>query len=118
MPVIYGDWRDDVVALGIPLHMAESKYASPMCATHGWLSMRKKKINVWQCDRCKCKIELDEKEYRAWRERYGNSLYSAAPPLKGSHCLTYSSPKTPMQMERCAECMRSFGRCLVEEARE
>ena len=111
---IYGDWRDDIVALGISLHMAESKYASPMCLKHGWLHMRKKKINIWQCDICKCKIELDEQEYRAWRRKYANSLYSAAPPLKGSRCLTYKQPAKPKEMELCSRCLSSFGRCLVE----
>jgi hypothetical protein len=112
--LIYGDWRDDIIALGIPLHMPDSKYASPECPTHGWISMRKKKINIWKCDRCKCEIILDEKTYRDWRNKNANNKYSLVPPIKGSHCSTYITPQNPKNMEGCAECMQNFGRCLVE----
>jgi hypothetical protein len=120
--LIYGDWRDEVIALGVPLNMPESKYASPMCPKHGWITMRKKKINVWQCDICKCKIELDEQIYREWRKKNANNLYSAVPPLKGSHCLTYKQEYLeeklkwkPKEMELCLECLQSFHRCLAEK---
>jgi len=119
--IIYGDWRDDLIALNIPINMAESRYASPMCPKHGWLWMRKKKINVWQCVQCNCKIEIDEQEYRAWRKKNCNNLYSAVPPIKGSRCLTYKqsvleqkSEWKPKEMELCPRCLASFGRCLAE----
>lgn len=115
MILTYGDWRDDIVALGIPLHMAESKYASPMCPKHGWIRMRKKKINIWQCDDCGFKVILDETSYRIWRKTNANNLYSAVPPIQGSRCLTYIEPKSPRLMAECDICIKSFGRCLVED---
>jgi len=112
--LIYGDWRDEVIALNIPLNMPDSKYASPMCPKHGWLTMRKKKINIWECSQCHCRIELDEQIYRAWRKKNCNNLFSKVPPIHGSKCARYLHPENPKQMEGCQECMQSFGRCLVE----
>jgi len=64
--VKYGDWRDDVLESGITLCNEDSRFAEPACEKHGWLGMRKKKINVWQCNYCKFRVEIEEDVYRQW----------------------------------------------------
>lgn len=99
----YGDWRDKLIAEGIPLSLEDSSYAAPMCPRHGWITMRKKKINVWKCSACDFEVSLDEQEYRAWRAKAVNAPQHKMPPIK-----TEKSDEEIGIIATCPSCHGSF----------
>jgi len=68
----YEDWRDDAIIFGVHLTLENSRFASPVCPYHGSLSIRKKKINIWKCNKCDFKYKVDEQYYRKWLRKMIN----------------------------------------------
>jgi len=67
----FGDWRDDVLAMGISLHLVHSTCAEPVCPQHGWLWIRKK-VSYWKCTHVDDEVEKEIK--RKWHEDHPRHL--------------------------------------------
>lgn len=65
----YGDWRDDALNLKMSLHHEDSRFALPVCPEHGFITIRKKKVHIWKCNKCDFEFEVDEEHYRNWRKK-------------------------------------------------
>jgi hypothetical protein len=101
----YGDWRDDVLAMGISLGMPRTMSARPICPQHGPWFVCKRGVSRWKC------TYVDERARAEIRERWHQEHPGHNETTEGAAGLVWGDSDFSIDYQRA---MRYAGECGFE----